>query len=118
MYCRVKNGKVKLQLGTCLNYYINLCKDKKGIQLIITSMGTAEVTSYEEMRELISDVADLLDDIMKLYMPAAKRPVPFYPLPLWSCDLSLSATGMFIINGIFGAKFHEGILYRCSSIRE
>lgn len=93
-YFRLKHGKVTLQLGAHQSYYVNLCEDKKSIQLII--MSTVEDTSGQEMIELISDTSDLLDNIMKVYTPAAKRPIPLC-LPLYSGDVPVSTTGVSIV---------------------
>ena len=92
---RVQYGKVRLKLRNHLNYYINLSEDKHDVQLLITSIGTAEGISFQEMAELIIDINNLLDNIMRIYMPAAKRPTPtpFIPYPLYASDLLLSATG-------------------------
>ena len=70
-----------LQLGSHQKYYISHCEEKKSIQLTITAVGD-DVDSIQERRELISDVTKLLDDVMKVFMPAAKRPVLFVPCPL------------------------------------
>ena len=86
---------MRLKLRNHLNYYINLSEDKHDVQLLITSMGTSEKISFQEATELINDVNNLLDNIMKMYMPSAKRPMPtsFIPYPLGTSDLSLSAAG-------------------------
>ena len=70
-----------LQLGSHQKYYISHCQEKKSIQLTITAVGN-DVDSIQERRELISDVTKLLDDVMKVFMPAAKRPVLYVPCPL------------------------------------
>ena len=80
-YHRLRHGKVGLQLGSHQKYYISHCEEKKSIQLTITAVGD-DVDSVEERRELIDDVTRLLDDVMKVFMPAAKRPIPFVPCPL------------------------------------
>ena len=53
-----------------------MSKDKHDIQLLITSTGTAEKTIFQEMAELIGDITSLLDNIMRMYMSSAKRPMP------------------------------------------
>ena len=78
---RLRHGKVGLQLGSHQKYYISHCEEKKSIQLTITAVGD-DVDSVKERRELIDDVKRLLDDVMKVFMPAAKRPIPFVPCPL------------------------------------
>ena len=74
---------VGLQLGSHQKYYISHCEVKKSIQLTITAVGDY-VDSVEERRELIDDVTRLLDNVMKVFMPAAKRPISFVPCPLCS----------------------------------
>ena len=81
MLYRMRQGKVGLQLGSHQKYYISRCEEKHSIQLTITVVG-GDVTSVQERRELIDDVTELLDDIMKVFLPAAKRPKPFVPCSL------------------------------------
>ena len=78
---RLRHGKVGLQLGSHQKYYISHCEEKKSIQLTITTVGD-DVDSVKERRELIDDVTRLLDNVMKVFMPAAKRPILFVPCPL------------------------------------
>ena len=80
---RLRRGKVGLQLGNHQKYYINHCTydRKENIQLTITAVGD-DVDSIQEREELINDVTKLLDDVMKVFMPAAKRPTLFVPCPL------------------------------------
>ena len=78
---RLRYSKVGLQLGSHQKYYISHCEEKKSIQLTITTVGD-DVDSVQERRELIDDVTRLLDDVMKVFMPAAKRPTLFVPCPL------------------------------------
>ena len=78
--CRMRHGKVGLQLGAHQKYYISRCKEKQSIQLTITLVG-GDVKCIQERAELIDDVAKLLSDIMKVFMPAAKRPALFVPCP-------------------------------------
>ena len=80
-YCRMRHGKVGLQLGFRQKYYISRCQEKQSIQLTITVSGN-DAKCIQERVELIDDVAKLLDGIMKVFMPAAKRPVLFVPCPL------------------------------------
>ena len=72
-----------LQLGSHQKYYINHCTydRRESIQLTITAVGD-DVDSTREREELINDVTKLLDDVMKVFMPAAKRPILFVPCPL------------------------------------
>ena len=79
----MRHGKVGLQLGAHQKYYISRCKEKQSIQLTITLVGD-DVKCIQERAELIDDVTRLLNDIMKLFMPAAKRPTLFVPCPLCS----------------------------------
>ena len=72
-----------LQLGSHQKYYINHGEDKESIQLTITAVGD-DIDSIREREELINDVTKLLDDVMKVFMPAAKRPILFVPCPLCS----------------------------------
>ena len=73
------------QLGADQKYYISRCEEKRSIQLTITVVGDDEKHN-EERRNLIDDVAQLLDDIMKVFMPAKKErpslliPCPFCPV--------------------------------------
>ena len=80
-YCRMRHGKVGLQLGLHQKYYISRCEEKQSIQLTITVSGN-DAKCIQGRAELIDDVAKLLNDIMKVFMPAAKRPVLFVPCPL------------------------------------
>lgn len=72
-----------LQLGSHQKYYINhcTCDRKESIQLRITALGD-DADSIREREELINDVTKLLDDVMKIFMPSAKRPILFVPCPL------------------------------------
>ena len=80
-HLRLRYGKVGLQLGSHQKYYISHCEEKKSIQLTITTVGD-DVDSVQERKELIDDVTRLLDDVMKVFMRAAKRPILFVPCPL------------------------------------
>jgi len=78
----MRYGKVGLQLGANQKYYISRCEEKKSIQLTITIPVRDDAKSVEERRELIDDITRLLDDIMKVFMPAVKkRPVLLVPCP-------------------------------------
>ena len=70
-----------LQLGSHQKYYISHCEETDSILLTITVVG-GDVDSIREREELINDVTKLLDDVMKVFMPAAKRPILFVPCPL------------------------------------
>ena len=67
-----------LQLGRHQKYYISRCEEKRSIQLTITVVGDDK----RERRELIDDVSQLLDDIMKVFMPEVKKPRLMVPCPL------------------------------------
>jgi len=78
----MRHGKVGLQLGADQKYYISQCEKRKSIKLNITVVGDDE-KHFEERRDLISDVTKLLDDIMKVFMPATKeRPTLLIPCAL------------------------------------
>ena len=69
-----------LQLGSYQKYYISRCEEKKSIQLTITMPVRDDVKSGEERKELVDDIAGLLDDIIKVFMPTLKkRPVLLVP---------------------------------------
>ena len=80
-YCRMRHGKIGLQLGLHQKYYISRCQEKQSIQLTITVSGN-DAKCVKERAKLIDDVTKLLADIMEVFMPAAKRPVLFVPCPL------------------------------------
>ena len=70
------------QLGADQKYYISRCEEKQSIQLTITVVGDDE-EHIEERRSLIDDITELLDDIVKVFMPATKeRPSLLIPCPL------------------------------------
>ena len=70
-----------LQLGALQKYYISRCEEKESIQLTITMPVRNDMNSCEERGELIKDITTLLDDIMKVFMPAAKKPVLLVSCP-------------------------------------
>ena len=77
----MRHGKVGLQLGAHQKYYISRSEEKQSIQLTIT-VGGNDVKHVQERAELIDEVSKLLDDIMKVFMPAARKPVLFVPCAL------------------------------------
>ena len=81
IHCRMRHGKVGLQLGSHQKYYISRCEEKQSIQLTITVKGD-DRRSVEEIRKLIDDVTQLLDDIMKVFMREVKKPTLMVPCPL------------------------------------
>lgn len=78
IYCRMRHGKVGLQLGAHQKYYISRSEESSSIQLTIT-VSRNDVTCVQERITLIDDVTKLLDGIMKVFMPAAQRPALFIP---------------------------------------
>ena len=84
MFCyRMRQGKVGLQLGFHQKYYVSQCKKKQSIQLTIT-VAEDDVKCIQERAKLIENITKMLNDIMRVFMPAAKRPVLFIPCPLCS----------------------------------
>lgn len=75
----MRHGKVGLQLGAHQKYYISRCVEKKSIQLTITMPMNNDANSCEERRRLIHDITTLLGDIMKVFMPATKKPALLVP---------------------------------------
>ena len=72
------------QLGAHQKYYISRCEEKQSIQLTITVVGDDE-EHFEERKGLIVDITKLLDNIMKVFMPATKeRPLLLIPCPFCS----------------------------------
>ena len=82
-YCRMRHGKVGLKLGAHQKYYISRCEEKQSIQLTITVTGT-DAECVKERSEIINEVAEMLDKIMKVFMPAAKSPEIM--IPCSKCD--------------------------------
>ena len=83
LYCRMRHGKVGLKLGAHQKYYISRCEEKRSIQLTITVVEN-DMKCMQERAELINSVVRLLNDIMKVFMPATTRPALFVPCPLCS----------------------------------
>ena len=82
-YCRMRHGKVGLKLGAHQKYYISRCEEKQSIQLTITVTGT-DAECVKERSEIINEVTEMLDRIMKVFMPAAKSPEIM--IPCSKCD--------------------------------
>ena len=91
----MRYGKVALELADNQIYYISQCENYQSIKLTITVVGydtksalegvelINDTKSAQERKELIDDVSQLLDDIMKLFMPAIKeRPTIRFHCPL------------------------------------
>ena len=80
----MRRYKMGSQLGSDQKYYISRCKDNHSIQLTITVVGDDE-EHIKERRDLINDITKILDDIMKMFMPATKeRPSLLIPCPFCS----------------------------------
>ena len=79
----MRHGKVGLKLGAHQKYYISRCEEKQRIQLTITVTGT-DAECVKERSEIINEVAEMLDRIMKVFMPAAKSPEIM--IPYSKCD--------------------------------
>ena len=100
---RMRRGKIGSQLGAHQKYYISRCEEKQSIQLTITVVGDDE-EHIEERRDLINDITKILDDIMKMFMPATKkRPSLLIPCPFCSVlhiplDDACSGNTIFCIN--------------------
>ena len=84
LYCRMRHGKIGLQLGAYQKYYISRSEDKQSIQLTIT-VSKNDAKCMQERSSLINDVTRMLDDIMKVFMPAARKPHLFVSCNL--CDV-------------------------------
>ena len=101
--CRLRYGKIGSQLGTGQKYYISQCEEKQSIQLTITMAGDEEEHTGER-RNLIDDITKLLDDIMKVFMPATKErpslliPCPFCPKLHIPLDDACSGKAIFCPN--------------------
>ena len=72
----MRYGKVGLQLGSHQKYYISRSEEKQSIQLTIT-ISKDDAKCMQERNALLNDVANMLDVIMKVFMPAAKKPTLF-----------------------------------------
>ena len=95
----MRHGKVGMQLGARQKYYISRCEEKQSIQLTIT-VGGSGWSCIQERSELIDDVYKLLIDIMKVFMPAAKKPTLFVPCP-WCSILHITLKQVYDGNCIF-----------------
>ena len=91
------------QLGVDQKYYISRCEEKQSIQLTISLVGDDE-EHIKERRNIIDDVTKLLDDIMKVFMPATKErpslliPCPFCPILHIPLDDACSGKAIFCPN--------------------
>ena len=99
----MRHGKMGSQLGADQKYYISRCEEKKSIQLTITVVGVDE-EHIEERRDLINDITKILDDIMKVFMPAIKErpslliPCAFCSVLHISLDYACSGKTIFCSN--------------------
>ena len=79
----MRHGKIGLKLGAHQKYYISRCEEKQSIQLTITMAGT-DAKCVKERSEIINEVSEMLNRIMKVFMPAAKSPEIL--IPCSKCD--------------------------------
>ena len=99
----MRYGKIGLQLGAHQKYYISKCEKKHSIQLTITVVGN-DSKSSKERKELIDDIAQMMDDIMKLFMPTvSERAVILFPCPLCT-TLHITMDDLCSGNTIYCAK--------------
>ena len=77
----MRHGKIGLQLGAHQKYYISRSEDKQSIQLTIT-VSKNDAKCMQERSALVNDVTTMLDDVMKAFMPAARKPCLFVPCNL------------------------------------
>ena len=82
---RMRRGKMGSQLGADQKYYISRCEEKQSIQLTITVVGDDE-EHIKERTDLINDITKILDDIMKMFMPATKERPPLL-IPCVFCSV-------------------------------
>ena len=99
-----------LKLGAKQKYYISHCEEKHSIQLTITVVGN-DVPSIQERRELIDDIGKMLNEVMKIFMPAAVQPLLFVPCPL--CPILHITLTKVCAGGIsYCSTFEEDIALR------
>ena len=122
MHHRLRRGKMGSQLGADQKYYISRCEEKQSIQLTITVVGD-DKDHIEERRNLINDVINLLDEIMKVFMPATKKglslliPCPFCSVLHIPLDDARSGKAIFcpiandnpLPRGYYRDLFHDGL---------
>jgi len=105
----MRRGKVGLQLRADQKYYISRCEERKSIKLTITVVGD-DVKHFVERRDLINDVTKLLDDIMKVFMPATKkRPTLLIPCALCNI-LHITLDDMCSGNAVFCPNANDKVL--------
>ena len=108
IHYRMRHGKVGLQLGRHQKYYISRCEEKQSIQLTITVKGD-DNRSVEERRELIDDVTQLLDSIMKVFMREVKKPTVMVPCP-WCPILHITLSEVSTGHTIFCPQSNDAPL--------
>jgi len=106
----MRHGKVALKLGTYQKYYVSHCEEKHSIQLTISVVGN-DLPRIQERRELIEDVDKMLNDVMKVFMPAAVQPVLFVPCPLCPI-LHITFTEVCAGGTLYCSTFEEDIALR------
>ena len=105
IYCkyRMRHNKIGSQLGVDQKYYISRCEVKQSIQLTITVVGD-DKEHIKERRSLINDITNLLNDIMRMFMPATQErpslliPCPFCPVLHIPLDDASSGKAIFCPN--------------------
>ena len=80
----MRHGKIGLQLGAHQKYYISRSTEKQSIQLTIT-VSKNNAKCMQERSALINDVTEMLGNIMKLFMPTARKPTLFVKCTM--CDV-------------------------------
>ena len=107
-YFRMRYGKIGLQLGAKQKYYISRCEEKHSIQLTITVVGN-NLPSIEERKELIDNITQMLDNIMKLFMPAVhSRPAILLSCPLCP-TLHITLNQVYSGNTIYCANASDDV---------
>jgi len=77
---RMRHGKVGLRLGSHQKYYISRydTEEMKGVKLTITADGY-DTDSVQQRWELIQFIDEQLINILKMFMPAEKKPWQYIP---------------------------------------
>ena len=78
----MRHGKVGLRLGSSQKYYISRyeVEQVQGVQLTITAVGI-DANSVQQRWSLIQFIDQQLNDIMKVFMSAEKKPLQYIPCP-------------------------------------
>ena len=79
---RMRHSKVGLRLGSQQRYYISRydTEEVKGVKLTITAVGN-DADSVQQRWELIQFIDEQLINILKMFMPAEKKPLQYIPCP-------------------------------------